>query len=497
MLIDANDLSDGASLSYDVCVVGAGAAGITLARALRGSGLTVGVLESGGFELERRTQDLYQGVMSGLGTWELDGLRFRLFGGSTSAWAGWCKPLDPHDFDERAHIPNSGWPISFADLEPYYAQANALVEIGDAVWDGAALASALSLPRVLSGSERVKTAMFQFSPPTQFGEVYRDDLLKAEDVEVVLHANVVDVVLESGLDAVDHLAAATLSGIGLTVEASAFVLATGGIETPRLLLASDGQRSEGVANSSGAVGRYFMEHPHYRDSALWVMNGRPQTDLYDTRRVTVSVGDLSLDDTPVRGMLELQPDTLAEEGIVSFTARLVNAGDADVEPLTTEMVTAMLQAEADRQWPMRLTLHTEQIPHPDSRITLLPDQRDALGVPRVDLDWRLQPEDLRGVERGLQILAAEIGAAGEGRLWIPASEQGIDWIAVPGGHHMGTARMSADPATGVVDADCRCHDVGNLYLAGSSVFTTGGNANPTLTIVALALRLADHLRETL
>ncbi len=145
----------------------------------------------------------------------------------------------------------------------------------------------------------------------------------------------------------------------------------------------------------------------------------------------------------------------------------------------------------------RVMCRSEQVPNPESRVTLS-DELDAFGVPRARLDWRLTEQDVDTIRRGQMFLAAELARAGLGRMQLP-EEEGFGWdqYVLGGHHHMGTTRMALDPRKGVVDADCRVHGIENLYLAGSSVFPTGGFANPTLTLVALAARLADHVRRVL
>ncbi|HEY6726952.1 MAG TPA: FAD-dependent oxidoreductase, partial [Polyangiaceae bacterium] len=197
MLLDANDVPTGETLSADVCIAGAGAAGITLALALRDAGLEVILLESGDFEDDANTQALYRGTMSGIDTWQLDGHRWRLFGGSTSRWAGWCRPMHPFDFERRAYIDKSGWPISYDDLVPFYERAHARVELADFIYDVDRIQAASGRPVLESPGGRLRTEVFQYSPPTRFGQKYRADLQAAENVRVYLHANVGNIDLTS------------------------------------------------------------------------------------------------------------------------------------------------------------------------------------------------------------------------------------------------------------------------------------------------------------
>lgn len=484
MIEDAFDLQDEEVVTADVCVVGSGAAGLTIALRLIGSGRSVLLLESGGFEEEEETQELYRGTMSGINTWALDNKRWRRFGGSTARWAGWCMPLDRSDFEEQPHVPRSGWPIGFDDLAPYYALAAERVEIGRDEWDAVALAAEEGVPLLPAPAGMLSTRFFRFSPPTRFGTKYRPTVEAATDVRVLLHANVVEIVLNAEGDAVDRLECATLSGPRFRVNADTFVLAAGGIENARLLMASRGSDPAGVANSSGLLGRCFMEHPHLVDSVVWLAPGDPVLDFYRTRTSDEAGGR-------VLGAMGLSPDARASEGVLDLTLTL---REVALETSTGELGPRdVLSLVAPDARALRLTVRAEQSPREDSRVTLLAET-DALGVPRVDLRWAIHDDDWRSYRRSAELLGREIAAAGLGRLWTRVDPTGrFDWTAQPGGHHMGTTRMSESAADGVVDADCRCHDVENLYVAGSSVFSTGGSANPTLTIVALAERLAAHL----
>lgn len=491
MIRDAADLEEGAELSADICVIGAGAAGITLALSLRESGLSVIVLESGGRRDEEAAQALYRGTMSGISTWDLDEKRRRILGGSTSRWGGWCRPLSPEDFEQRDYIPQSGWPLSYEDLAPSYERAQELVEVGAFNYNASEISEHSGRPLIPS-TGKLQTDVFRFSPPTRFGARYADDLEDATNVDVYLHANVVDIVLDEALDSVDHLSCVSMPDTHFTVSAGRFVLATGGVENARLLLASNRQREAGIANGNDVVGRYFMEHPHYNNSVTWVTSPDVDVSFYQRHEVTLPTDDAS-ETLEVRGMFALSDEIRRTEGLPAFGASL-EGGDIDrhtTGELAALDVSALIPPDPDtRIW--RLTPRAEQTPDPESRVTLT-DELDALGMPRVDLHWSVRPEDNVTMRRGLEILGAEIAAAGLGRIFTRTADGVFRATAHPGGHHMGTTRMSDSPETGVVDGDGRCFEVDNLYIAGSSVFPTGGHANPTLTIVALAARLADHL----
>jgi choline dehydrogenase-like flavoprotein len=495
MIEDSSQLADGAVVTADVCIIGGGAAGICIAQEMDGSTQSVLLIESGDLVEDEATQALYEGTMSGLDTWELHKMRMRVFGGSTEHWGGWCRPLRPEDFEQRAWMDQSGWPISFADLEPYYERAQAVLELGPFQYDAGVVAAHEGLPLLFPQGGAVQTDLFQFSSPTRLGTVYRSQLARSSNVRVLLRANLVEIRLgDSGQ--VSHLICQTLDGNELIVEASRFVLATGGIENARLLLASNTQESAGVANGTDQVGRWFMEHPHYGSSVAVVSPMRLDLDFYTNHDASVPRPDGSgVDPAHIGGVFALSAAIRDAEGLPDWTMTIKEAdlSQSELAPLGPTPVGALSRCPDEPTF-YRLFARVEQTPLADSRVTLS-SERDALGMPRVDLNWKISEADDRAMRRSFEIFGAELARHCLGRAWVPTQGERFKWRAGPGGHHMGTTRMGTDPATSVVDADSRCHEVANLYMAGSSVFTTGGSANPTLTVVALALRLADHLLE--
>ena len=321
-------------------------------------------------------------------------------------------------------------------------------------------------------------------------------LERAEDVRVVTFANLVDIRLDQTRGRVDGFACRTLDGTNFRVNAGRYVLALGGVENARVLLASRSQQREGVANGHDVVGRYFMEHPHYYGSIGVVHEAA--LDLAFYRR-----GDSDwkrADGTPVQmlGALALSEAVSKREKLLNFSATFLpaprpNAPKTESDALPAATAQALVTRGNGEFQATQLTLRCEQSPLRDSRITLT-DEVDALGMPRVALDWRIAPEDDVQMRRAMVVLGRELGAAGLARLWVPGDNAKFVWRQDPGGHHMGATRMGKDPTVSVVDATSRTHEVRNLYVTGGSVFTTGGDSNPTLTIVALAHRLADTLK---
>jgi choline dehydrogenase-like flavoprotein len=261
MLIDARSVTDGAEFACDLCVVGAGPAGIAIVDRLRESGLSIVLLESGGFDPEVATQRLFRGENLGHDYYRLDACRQRLFGGSTNHWGGWCRPLDAVNFERRDWVPWSGWPISEETLKPYYADAARLFELPDSRFDMPTWRDRLPPPFSREGSN-FENVVFQYGPKTNFGETYRARLLAAPNVTTLLHANLTQMELSAESSRVGHLRVAALTGRRCSIRPRVVMLAAGGIENARLLLVSKNDRPAGLGNEFDLVGRFFMEHLH-------------------------------------------------------------------------------------------------------------------------------------------------------------------------------------------------------------------------------------------
>ena len=513
MFIDFRTLTEGSRIESDLCIIGAGAAGITVAREFIGSGIRVCLLESGGLEFDDETQALYQGENVGLPYFDLDACRLRYFGGTTNHWAGWCRPLSQIDFESRPHVPYSGWPIARSDLDPFYERANQIVEIGPYIYGERYWQERQIRPPEFN-RDLLQMDYWRFSPPTRFGSVYRQELEKNDNVKVLLYANVTNIQANTAASAVNYVDVRSLTGSRGLVVAKIFVLACGGVENPRLLLLSNGVETQGLGNGHSLVGRFFMEHPRIDAATVISAEADHLQEIFNIRESP---------DSGVLGQPCLSPsrDVQFEKGILNCAAMLQfslrnwergiwhswhgsevprdywrTVGDTirDLDEVPADAYGYFVHGHLPSIY---LDMVGEQAPNPDSRVTLSED-RDRLGLNRPRVDWRLTEPDKQSMAELVKVIGREFGRLNIGRVkladWL--MEKDGTWPASLSGanHHMGTTRMADDPKSGVVDSNCRMHGIHNLYIAGSSVFPTSGSGAPTLSIVALSLRLAEHLK---
>lgn len=492
-IADAAELAPDTTLRADVCIAGAGAAGITLARELARAGVDVLLLEGGGEVASDSSQGLYRADNVGRYFISSEGCRRRYLGGSTNCWAGWCRPFDAEDFDDPVGSDVGGWPFGLEQLLPYYARARRTVRIGAGEFDLAPIAQRAGSTLLPLDASRVMSVAYQFNA-LRFRTFYRAELEQTLGLRVFHDANVVDLRLDQAGRRLTHLECRSLAGLAFRVEAEDFVLAMGGIENPRMLLAANSQVASGIGNEQGLVGRYFMEHPHLLGVAYLAAAERPELAPYQRAFSALTVDDEFPDgiDTSVRGALALPPELRQREQLVNSATTLTSNEQAEevVAPLTSDVI-GRLMGVTDEMSLYRLDLRAEQRPIWDSRV-YLSDERDELGVRKIVIDWNVAARDIADLERTLEIFSLELGRTGVGRLWIPP-QPASDWRVYEGCHHMGATRMATSPETGVVDPNCRVFGVDNLFVGGCSVYPTGGYANPTLTLIALAHRLADTL----
>jgi choline dehydrogenase-like flavoprotein len=532
----------------DVCIVGAGPVGITLARRLLGLGLVTCLVESGGEQPSRAADELARGTSLGEPVHAPEENTRRAFGGASHAWdirTGLpvphvrYMPFDEEDFEAHPWLPNSGWPFSRASLASYYAQAQEACGIGP--FEGAVDRwEEPGATRLALETHGIRTAICQFGPSDVFHNRHREELRRAErsgQLRLLLHAAALCLQPAENGTTVREILCARPDASRLRVRARAFVLACGGFENPRLLLLSQDAGPAGLGNAHDVVGRYFHDHPlvfagefQPADAGLFA-----RAALYDIRvvRGVPAMGYLALTPEARRRLQSFslatflfpRPEPRATHALEALRDGIRMAqghGPMPIGPLKAAKlfarrpgVTLRGAAEALRGQPVlsgfkaggwsrqrppaggwrsfHLWQQVEQSPDPANRV-VLGTARDRFGRPLPAVLWRWSTEDDARVARTQNLLAEALRAARLGRL-DPVRQDGRTALAYPAGAHhpMGATRMHADPRFGVVDADCRVHGVANLFIAGTSVLPTGGSANPTLTAIALALRLADHL----
>lgn len=527
MHIDLNSPQAPSRLDTEVCVIGGGAAGITAARRLLQLGHSVVLLESGGLDYEPATANLNAGENVGEQYYDLEDARLRFFGGTTAIWGGRIAELDPSDLEERPWVPHSGWPIRWPELASYYVPARRIFDVPQS---GATL-------RDLAGGgvrvpgfdpDRIEVGVWDFD--RRFNRFLFDachDLPAHPRCTTVTHATVTELQLHADGRRVEELRVQSLAGRRLALRAGTVVLAAGGLENPRLLLASRSVAPFGVGNDNDQVGRYFMEHPHARGGRIvqgdaWTLLhafGRPHR--IGTREVAALIKpgihlqrEHSILNTSLTIAARYPAHASAAWGMRAYTK--IKDGVAPTRAgrtlwMATKKAATWAQRHTDplRPWllhklglrELALLIRAEQAPNPESRV-LLTDQLDPLGMPRLALDWRMTRLDVESVASLVETLAVELPRLGLGRVemadWL--RERGrwrtdpfISAHPIGGYHHMGTTRMSDSPRHGVTDAWGRVHGVENLYVVGSSVFPTSGWANPTLTVVALTLRTSERI----
>jgi choline dehydrogenase-like flavoprotein len=483
MLFDFNEAWPHAAEShYDVCICGTGPAGITTARKLASRGKKVLLLEAGGLSYSEESQDHYDGRSIGHTFWWLKTGRLRYFGGTSEHWSGVCGLFDPITFEPHNYdLP--GWPISHEEVLRDLDEAKEILDI-----PGADFSRSKQPGFDSSWFDRYAHV---FSPPTRFSEKYGPEIKRSQQIDAFYNANLVDIRLGDRLSRVKTLLIKNYKGQAAEVSADQYVLALGAIENARTLLNSNGQIREGIGNQSGMVGRCFMESLNVpigrflvTDPTFWQ---NPEVHLVPTealmREKDIGTGVISfhanVSAISSSGRLRVLRDFLRQTGCVM--------------PALTEVARKIVDFDCPGDGIISSLI--EQEPNPDSRVSLA-DEVDAFGLRRVQINWRFSDRDYKTI-RVLSIeTAKEMARLNRARVqlapFILDPNLEIKDIGV-NGHHLGTTRMSADPRYGVVDENCRVHGIENLYVSGSSVFSICGGRNPTLTIVLLALRLADFL----
>ena len=514
-------------LRCDICIIGTGPAGMTIARELSGTPLRVTVLESGGPERDKRVDAL--DAIENVGWPRVEDqwlVRNRMIGGSSNTWTGRCAPFDAIDLQYRDWVPDSGWPFAIDEVTPFIDRSARYLGLGlgngitdDRIWNLAGHPQ----PSIGPDPDKILPMFWQFSrdPVNQYDRARFGRLAAGlgANVNLVTNATVLRINVTESANAVESVEFAAVDGRRWSLPARTVVLCAGGIENARLLLASDNVAAHGVGNDKDLVGRYLMDHPRITVARFPLKNAKAvlsQFAIFKARNDSSVSFQHGMRLSPAIQRSErllncaawvderLAPDDpwdsfirylRKEPGIrPDFRAMAANSGLV-LYGLKEHFV-------AHRALPRKLGAVTveamcEQLPNPDSRVTLA-DRRDRLGMPISRIDWRTSDQEARAMQRMTELMVEQFARMG---IEPPVLEDWVrDGATFPPtvrdvAHPTGTTRMADDPSHGVVDAQCQVHNVDGLFIGGSSVFPTAGQSNPTQMIVALALRLADLLKD--
>jgi choline dehydrogenase-like flavoprotein len=481
MIIDLNLLSDTSELKqYDVCICGSGPAGITVARTLAAKGKSVALLEGGSLAYTEESQKLYEGKSIGINDWDaVENCRLRFFGGTSNHWSGLCSFFDDTDFESRPDgIP--GWPISKTEAYKYFDNAKEILDLPKNAF--------LNTPKWLGSN--FKSFVNAKSPPTRFNIKYQDELKKSDNIDLFINANLINIQLVDDLKTIKYLEVKNYKKVNFLFTAKQFVLAMGTIENARMLLASNKQIKSGIGNQHDMVGRCYMEHFNIGYGRFVVENQKFWKN-----------GSINLNPS-----VALIKKTKIGNAVISFDPSFKVVSYGRTRALKQAIRNLICKSENATEFSRKLvdfncegdgfiTSMIEQSPNRDSRVTL-DTTHDVFGVPQVILNWQFNQFDMHSIRTIGMEVAKEMARLGVARVQL------VDYILDKNlpirdiGHHchqMGTTRMSADPKHGVVNENLRVHGSNNLYVAGSSVFPTGGGCNPTFTLTMLAIRLGEHI----
>jgi choline dehydrogenase-like flavoprotein len=527
--IDLNELENSNSIETDFCIVGSGPAGTTIAKEFAGSGVQVLLVEGGGLEETPADKGLFDVENVGaIRTTPQDQVRNRVIGGSSHSWNGRCTSFDDIDFETRAWIPYSGWPISNVDLDPFLERSRKYLGLGPNIYDDRLWKElGIPAPSPTIDPALLKSQFWQYSrdernsgEPTRFARAIAE--ISAANVRLLMHANATQINTNKAGTRIKSLEVRSLCGRRAEITANVVVLACGGLENARLLLASNRLNPNGVGNSHDLVGRFLMDHPGCTLGRFDVLRSSP---------IQSRLGSYFLDHEDGRQLyafgLTLSPEIQRNEQLLNCAAfleptldepwqalkRLVRPGAerhyirkardlsvviGNLPSLLYKVYRRVVRQQPLNPWTDETSLYclVEQAPDASSRVTLA-QQTDALGVPLLRIDWRIGELERRSVIRLNELIELELRRVG-----LPEHSRNAhlfrdgDWRSqfIDRAHPLGTTRMSDSPKQGVVNRNCMVHEVAGLYIAGSSVFPTAGHANPTLMIVALAIRLADWLK---
>ncbi|WP_319437067.1 GMC family oxidoreductase [Mycobacterium sp. RTGN5] len=554
MIRRPEEFTTGLTIETDVVIVGAGPIGISTALELAKSGVRVALIESGLERTDHTAQELgafdsrqddYFHTRSELA------LR-RAIGGASALWGGRCVAFDPIDFEDRRLTAQSPWPIRYEDVQPYLQRACDWAQCGQATFNAREVPELAQLDMVagLPDGDVRTTDLERWALPTRFGREYRAALNDAPSLSLWTGLTCTEIVTAAGGDSVDYLVVKSLDGREGRVVATDYVIATGGIEATRLLLASDRHHPTGLGNAGGHLGRWYMTH----------VEGRFARVKFNTDKV-IHQHERDNDGVYVRRRFTLSPEVQRELNMPNVAIWLVNPPISDpahgsgilsavyltvISPVGRFLLApAIREAHTKTDGPPQITAHLrnivrdlipsirfavtfsyarlirkgrkapgffvksadnryllhyhgEQLPHWESRIELT-DECDALGMRKVRTHLHFSDVDYESAHKAVELIDTYLRDNGAGSVELLTDDVGASvetfMHGYAGFHQAGTTRMSETAEGGVVDPNLQVHGVRGLYVASTAVLPTSSQANPTLVGIAMGVRLADHLSD--
>jgi choline dehydrogenase-like flavoprotein len=516
--------ADPADLLADVCVIGAGAAGFACAKSLLAAGIKVLILEGGLERFDAAAADIHKSEVRGFPHTGIHEARERIVGGTTTKWGGQGLPFMAEDFAVRKHVELSGWPISLEELMPYYKKAESVLGTDVTVpydyqpWRH----SGITVPPLKgSGLEFFVTKWCRVPNfALQHGPAVRD----SAEIKLLYNASVVELLPNTQKTAVDAVKIRSLGGREGLVKARFFIAAGGAIESVRLFLNSVQFGPYGPGNAGKKAGHYFQDHvaavvgqiipasrshfqnlfdPFYRRGFKYFPRLRLDPAMADKQGILHASAQVVFSaegDDPLLKAKQVLASIRKKEAIDKYRELTKLANPCNLWRITLALLRWKIgrRGSSPKRGPIWLEIHSEQEPSFESMIKLN-DQQDAMGMRRVSLQWHISSMTVRTIQETARLVSSEFKAAGIAEVklepWVdgPAANA-TKWMADVF-HQAGGLRMSDSDQEGVVDRDCKVFGVSNLYVASSAVFPTSSFSNPTMTTIALSIRICDTIKK--
>ena len=515
MFIDFNDACSPINFTADICIIGSGAASLAMLTRLYSTKYKVLVIEAGDENITEQSQQLYDVITP---YHPFDGARngrFRVFGGSTTRWGGQSLPIDKIDFEPREWLPNSGWPISYDTIANYYAEVDNFLDLHSNSYEDDIYALLAKSPMPVT--EELKLKFSKWSPTPNLREKYRGKINNSTNVFLLKNASVTNLKLTEDFSAVDTVTIKNINSKVGTVKAKNYILACGGIENARLLLASNLELNTGIGNTYDLVGRFLQDHPNAEVGNLIPTSKNNQAYLnYFYVKKTRFLPRFFFSE-----IFQASKKILNTNAYIQFQSQ-----DNDAFSIAKEIYRKQIRGELSlselklalkliKELPELLSMAkhyyiNNKVFTPKALAKLhiimetpplwencisLSAELDRLGTPKAIIKWKVDEKVHHTLLECTHVLKSYFASSNMGEVVVEKWLYTENWAdnIKDAKHHIGTTRMANSKEKGVVDKNCKVFGTDNLYIAGSSVFPTSGHSNPTATIIALSLRLVDHI----